>query len=111
MDFRLSDVYGCVAPPIGFTLCPNGSRMFSFDPEFTVMMSTVKPIRLILAVLLFLTAGCDRGSHPRQTGRLAPDFTVTDGNRSVHLADYRGKIVVLNFWATWCTMRQPNCHR
>jgi peroxiredoxin len=63
----------------------------------------VKQKRFILAaVLLFLTAGCDRGSHPRQTGRVAPDFTVTDGNRSVHLAGYRGRIVILNFWATSC---------
>jgi thiol-disulfide isomerase/thioredoxin len=67
------------------------------------MMSTVKHICLILAAFLVLTAGCDRGSHPRQTGRVAPDFTVTDGARTVRLADYRGKIVVLNFWASWCT--------
>ena len=34
---------------------------------------------------------------------LAPDFTVYDekGNE-VKLSDYRGKPVVLNFWATWC---------
>jgi peroxiredoxin len=62
----------------------------------------VRQIRYILVAFLLLAAGCDRGSHPRQTGRAAPDFTVTDGNRSVHLADYRGKIVVLNFWASWC---------
>lgn len=33
----------------------------------------------------------------------APDFTRADlkGN-AVHLADYRGKVVLLNFWATWC---------
>lgn len=70
-------------------------------------MSAVKHIRFILAFILaaflVLTAGCDRGSHPRQTGRVAPDFTVIDGNRSIHLADYQGKIVVLNFWASWCT--------
>jgi cytochrome c biogenesis protein CcmG, thiol:disulfide interchange protein DsbE len=66
------------------------------------MMGTVKHTRFILAALLILAGGCDRGSHPRQTGRVAPDFTVTDGNRSVHLADYRGRIVILNFWATWC---------
>jgi thiol-disulfide isomerase/thioredoxin len=66
------------------------------------MMSRVRHIRFILAAFLVLTAGCDRGSHPRQTGRVAPDFTVTDGNHSLRLADYRGKIVILNFWATWC---------
>ena len=55
---------------------------------------------LLLSLLPF--AGCDRGDHPRATGKLAPDFTVSDGTRAVHLADYRGKIVLLNFWATWC---------
>jgi cytochrome c biogenesis protein CcmG, thiol:disulfide interchange protein DsbE len=62
--------------------------------------------RSVLAGALILLTGClaacDRGSHPRQTGRPAPDFTVADGSRIVHLADYRGKVVVLNFWATWC---------
>lgn len=58
--------------------------------------------RVFLSVGLLLAAGCDRGSHPRQTGRSAPDFTVSDSSRTVHLADYRGKVVILNFWATWC---------
>jgi len=66
------------------------------------MMVTAMPIRFVLAALLVLLSGCDRGNHPRQTGRLAPDFTVSDDSHTVHLADYRGKIVVLNSGATWC---------
>ena len=35
--------------------------------------------------------------------RDAPDFTRTDlGGRSIALRSYRGKLVLLNFWATWC---------
>jgi peroxiredoxin len=51
---------------------------------------------------LALLAACDRGAHPAQTGQVAPDFTLTDGTTKVHLADYRGKVVLVNFWATWC---------
>ena len=36
-------------------------------------------------------------------GTLAPEFTLQslDG-KTIHLADFRGKAVLLNFWATWC---------
>jgi len=33
----------------------------------------------------------------------APDFSIKDMDGSVHtLSAYRGKVVILNFWATWC---------
>jgi peroxiredoxin len=33
----------------------------------------------------------------------APDFSLKDVNgREVKLSDYKGKVVLLNFWATWC---------
>ena len=54
------------------------------------------------AVVIAGAAGCDRGNHPGQIGMPAPTFAVTDGFQSVDLAKLRGRVVVLNFWATWC---------
>ena len=56
-------------------------------------------VTLGLAITLF---GCSRGSRPPHIGAAAPDFSVQDSDRKVSLADLRGKVVVLNFWATWC---------
>jgi len=39
----------------------------------------------------------------QESRKAAPAFTLTDSNGSkVSLKDYRGKVVLLNFWATWC---------
>jgi cytochrome c biogenesis protein CcmG, thiol:disulfide interchange protein DsbE len=55
----------------------------------------------VLACLFALT-GCYSHSKPSSIGTPAPDFTIKDSDRSVTLSQLRGKIVVLNFWATWC---------
>jgi len=58
-------------------------------------------VRLAL-IPLVLVAACDRGSAPGLTGKAAPDFTVSDGTSTIHLASYRGQVVLLNFWWTEC---------
>jgi cytochrome c biogenesis protein CcmG/thiol:disulfide interchange protein DsbE len=56
-----------------------------------------------VALLALLGTGCDRGSHPGRIGNIAPQFTVSDGIRTADLSKFRGHIVILNLWATWCT--------
>jgi cytochrome c biogenesis protein CcmG/thiol:disulfide interchange protein DsbE len=61
---------------------------------------------LLLALALLLPAGCGPGGQPGATavvGQPAPTFTLTDlHGTNWRLADLRGKVVFLNFWATWC---------
>lgn len=65
-----------------------------------------KYISLLFILLLLGAAGCSRHEEkPAQAveGSTAPDFTLKDLNgKEVRLSDLRGKIVALNFWATWC---------
>ena len=79
------------------------------------------PITVLLALVFSAGLfGCDTAPESEATGNasvattpvlteaprighLAPDFVLTtlDG-REVRLSDYRGHVVFLNFWATWC---------
>jgi len=84
-------------------------------------MDKKKLILIAVLVLVLLIGGAwvmyDRLGEAYPTDRLgaqesdsaetspnpAPDFTVYDGEgKEVHLTDFAGKPVVLNFWASWC---------
>ena len=67
----------------------------------------------VVSLSLFLVSGVvrgnagdsSRGDRPvaRTVGSMASDFTLSDTDGDlINLSDYRGKWVILNFWATWC---------
>ena len=64
---------------------------------------------VIIVLTLLLLSGCDNSTseQPLQTGssenKVAKNFTLKNvQGEAVSLSQYRGKVVILNFWATWC---------
>ncbi len=64
------------------------------------------PIMLLAGVVVFLAVigiALVRQNQDQPTTGLAPDFTITTFDGEVFtLSEQRGKIVILNFWASWC---------
>jgi cytochrome c biogenesis protein CcmG, thiol:disulfide interchange protein DsbE len=54
------------------------------------------------AVLAFFALPHYRQGESSIAGRTAYDFPIDLGGKPAHLSDLQGKVVVLNFWATWC---------
>ena len=70
-----------------------------------------KILWIVVTMTVLLSAGCDNSntqsqSLPSETGlvgKTAPSFTLKDvQGQIVSLEQFRGQVVVLNFWATWC---------
>ncbi|RPJ44566.1 MAG: TlpA family protein disulfide reductase [Candidatus Latescibacterota bacterium] len=70
-------------------------------------MSRIRVAALLLFGFFVLT-GCSKEEADTSTLK-APAFSLltADGGRTISLSDYKGKVLILNFWATWC----PPCKK
>jgi thiol-disulfide isomerase/thioredoxin len=66
------------------------------------MMSMTKRLLAVLTLCLW-AAGAHADDQQLVINRPAPDFTArTFDGRDVTMADYKGQVLIINFWATWC---------
>lgn len=67
------------------------------------------PLLVTLSVTIFLV-GCGRKPaeediriQPAESSKDAPNFTlITVDGKTISLSDYKGYVIILDFWATWC---------
>jgi peroxiredoxin len=76
-----------------------GSLMISKKPFLFFMLASY--------ITLFLV-GCDQQPQVTEKDKPAPNFTLKDTKgKTWNLADLKGQVVFINFWATWC----PPCRK
>lgn len=83
---------------------PSGTQLvLTLVPTDTEKETSVTLMRAPLAL-----AGIDDASYRSFVGKPAPEMVLStlDGKSTKKLSDYRGKVVVLDFWASWC----PTCY-
>lgn len=74
------------------------------DPVILVLVTVVVSLMLVFGIEVARRAPKNKTATAASgSGQMAPDFTLqTLDGKTVHLSDFRGKPVMLNFWATWC---------
>src|SRR5436190_19105009 len=72
--------------------------------RWMVLAAVVAAVGLLTALFAFGLSRDPTEIRSVLVGRPAPDFALTtlDRTRTVRMADLRGEVVVINFWASWC---------
>jgi peroxiredoxin len=92
------------------------------DTVRRLLSSNFKPLSFYLTIVMLLcSSGCNdkelpnSGSGSLKAFDLAPNFELTSIDSKIyHLSDFKGKVVLLNFWATWCgpcVLEMPSLER
>ncbi len=88
----------------------SGSNIW-LSKRLPIFLGFLVALALALGAVYLSTGGKEDGKEnpagaPKEIpkeGYPAPQFSLQDlGGRQIELSDFRGKVVLLNFWATWC---------
>ena len=63
-----------------------------------------RKVLFFIAIAFALTTSCSQNNQgPVEIGKLSPDFHLADlDGAKINLKKYKGKPLIINFWATWC---------
>ena len=60
-------------------------------------------MKKILVFLSFIFFSCNQSGNTSSYDNQAPEFSLSDTNNEiVSLSDFKGKVVLIDFWASWC---------
>jgi thiol-disulfide isomerase/thioredoxin len=66
-------------------------------------MKRLVSIALLLCIIILTACSRKETAQLAMEGKAAPDFTVRDlAGKETRLSDLKGKVALVNFWATWC---------
>ena len=94
-------------------ICIGRKRSEKKSKKETILKSSSVKIGIVISVVIVIIAvsgiyESTLSDHPSENNNSEVDegddftFTALDGSE-MHLSDYRGKVVILDMWATWCS--------